>query len=142
MSIKDTNQEIVRLVIDEGFNKGNTDILDELYAPGFAEHQFGMKPSLESLKGDIRFLRNAFPDLHLTIDDSVVDGDKVWIRMTARGTNLGGFMGPANGKSFAITVYDTARLENGRIVEHWGAPDRFALLAQLGLLPKAEAQLA
>ena len=38
MSIKDTNQEIVRLVIDEGFNKGNTDILDELYAPGYAEH--------------------------------------------------------------------------------------------------------
>ena len=87
-----------------------------------------MKPSLESLKGDIRFLRNAFPDLHLTIDDSVVDGDKVWIRMTARGTNLGGFMGSVNGKSFAIIVYDTVCLENGRIVEHWGVPDCFVLL--------------
>jgi predicted ester cyclase len=139
MSTKN-NQEVVRLVIEEGFNKGNVDILDELYAPVFIEHQFGMKPNLDSVKGDIHFLRSAFPDLHLMIDDMVTDGDKVWIRMTARGTNLGGFMGPANGKPFAIIVYDTVRLDNGRIVEHWGAPDRFALLAQLGLLPKGEAQ--
>jgi predicted ester cyclase len=133
-------QEVVRLVIEEGFNKGNVDILDRLYAPVFIEHQFGSKPSLESQKADIRFLRKAFPDLHLTIEEMVADGNKVWLRMTACGTNLGGFMGPPNGKPFTITVYDTVRLEEGRIVEHWGAPDRFALLAQLGLLPKSDSQ--
>lgn len=136
----ENHQEVVRLVIEEAFNKGNLEILDRLYAPEFIEHQFGMKPELESVKGDIRFLRSAFPDLHLTIEDSVAVGDKVWIRMIARGTNLGGFMGPPNGKPFTITVYDTVRLEEGRIVEHWGAPDRFALLAQLGLLPKSDTQ--
>lgn len=49
-------------------------------------------------------------------------------------------MGPPNGKPFQITVYDTCRFENGRIVEHWGVPDRFALLAQLGMLPRMESQ--
>jgi predicted ester cyclase len=62
--------------------------------------------------------------------------DKVWARMTARGTHLGPFMGfHPTGKSFTITVLDVCRFERGKIVEHWGVPDRFALLHQLGLLP-------
>jgi len=88
------------------------------------------------MQNDIQYLRTAFPDFNLTIEDLVADGDKVWVRMTARGTNLGGFMGPPNGKSFQVTVFDLARFEDGRLVEHWGCPDRFHLLAQLGLLPK------
>ena len=51
-------------------------------------------------------------------------------------------MGPPNGKAFEITVIDIARFENGKIVEHWGVPDRFAVMAQLGLLPKKEMQEA
>jgi predicted ester cyclase len=56
----------------------------------------------------------------------------------ARGTNLGGFMGPPNGKSFRVAVFDECRFEDGIIVDHWGAPDRFALLAQLGLLAQQQ----
>jgi predicted ester cyclase len=62
------------------------------------------------------------------------------LTLTCRGTNRGGFMGPPNGKSFEITVIDIARYEDGKIVEHWGVPDRFAVMAQLGLLPKVEMQ--
>jgi predicted ester cyclase len=58
--------------------------------------------------------------------------------MTARGTNRGGFMGPPNGKSFKIAVFDVVRFKDGKIVEHWGSPDRFALLVQLGLLPQPQ----
>jgi predicted ester cyclase len=130
----ETNMNAVRTVIEEGFNKGNLGALDAVYATEVAEHQFGMGPSLESLKRDILFLRRAFPDLHMTIEDMVVDGDCVWVRSKARGTNLGGFMGAPNGKSIEITVYDSVRLKDGRIVEHWGVPDRFAVLAQLGVL--------
>jgi steroid delta-isomerase-like uncharacterized protein len=133
----DRNQEVLRQVIEEGFNKGNYDALDALFAPGYQEHQFGMKRTLEGFKEDIQFIRTAFPDLHLTIDDMTADGDKVWIRMTARGTNLGPLAGPPTGKPMTITVMDVCRFENGRIVEHWGVPDRFAQMAQLGLLPKA-----
>lgn len=139
-----TEQNIaaIRQVIGEAFNKGNYAVLHDHFNPDFAEHQFGLHPTIEGLESDIRFLRNAFPDFNLTIDDLVVDGQKVWVRMTARGTNRGGFMGPPNGKSFAVTVFDVCRFENGRITEHWGVPDRFAILAQLDLLPKRESAAA
>jgi steroid delta-isomerase-like uncharacterized protein len=130
------NLKVLRRVIEEGFNQGNYAALDALFAPDYQEHQFGLKTTLEGLKEDIQYLRAAFPDLHLTIEDSIADADKVWIRMTARGTNLGPFIGPPTGKSITITVMDVCRFENGKIVEHWGVPDRFAVIAQLGLLPK------
>lgn len=136
----DQNQEVMRQVIEEGFNKGNYDALDSLFALNVQEHQFGMKPTLQGLKEDIQFLRTAFPDLHLTIEDMVAEGDKVWIRMTSRGTNRGSFMGPPTNKPMKITVMDVCRFEDGKIVEHWGVPDRFAVLAQLGLLPHPQPQ--
>jgi predicted ester cyclase len=55
--------------------------------------------------------------------------------MTARGTNLGGFMGPPNGKSFEGTIMDIIRFKDGKIIDHWGVPDRFAIMAQIGALP-------
>lgn len=134
------NQEVLRRVIEEGFNRGNYPALDALFAPDYQEHQFGLEKNLDGLKRDIQYLRTAFPDLHLTIDDMVADGDKVWIRMTARGTNQGPLAGPPTGKTMTITVMDECRFENGRIVEHWGVPDRFAQMAQLGLLPQQNAR--
>lgn len=130
------NQDVVRRVIEEGFNKGNYAALDPLYTIDYREHQFGMKNTLEGLKEDIHYLRTGFPDFHLTIENSIADADTVWILMTARGTNRGPFMGPPTGKPITITVMDVCRFENGKIVEHWGVPDRFAVLAQLGLLPQ------
>jgi len=130
------NQTAFQQVITEAFNKGNYDVLSDHFHANLIEHQFGLSPTIEGLKRDIQFLRTAFPDLILTIEDMVTDGDKVWARMTARGTNSGGFMGPPNGKSFEAAVFDLCRFEDGKIIEHWGSPDRFAILVQLGLLPK------
>lgn len=130
------NQAAFRQVIAEAFNKGNYAVLQDHFNPSFVEHQFGLHPTIEGLQGDIQFLRDAFPDFSLTIEDMVADGDKLWARMTARGTNNGGFMGPPNGKSFEIAVFDQVRFQDGRIVEHWGSPDRFAMLTQLGMLPQ------
>lgn len=132
------NLSVFRQVIDEAFNKGNYTVLAELFNPDFIEHQFGLHSTIEGLQGDIQFLRTAFPDLKLTIEDMLAQDDKVWVRMTARGTNLGGIMGPPNGKTFEITVFDQCRFKDGKIVEHWGSPDRFAQLAQLGLLPQPQ----
>jgi predicted ester cyclase len=133
---KGNYQTAFHKVITEAFNKGNYSVLNEVFNPDFVEHQFGLHPTIDGMQNDIQFLRTAFPDFNLTIEDTVVDGDTLWARMTARGTNLGGFMGPPNGKSFRLAVFDVCRFEKGKVVEHWGVPDRFALLAQLGLLPK------
>ena len=134
-----TEQNIAtfRRVIEEGFNKGNMDALDDCFAPNYLEHQFDLPPTLEGFKGSIGYLRNTFADFSLTIEDMVAEGDKVWVRMTGRGTHSQEFMGrPPTGKSFVITVVDICRFEKGKIVEHWGVPDRFHLIAQLGLLPR------
>jgi predicted ester cyclase len=136
--LTENNQYAMRQVIEEAFNKGNYAVLHEHFNPDFVEHQFGLKPTIEGMQGDIQFLRTAFPDFTLTIEEMLAQGDQVWVRSTARGTNLGGFMGPPNGKSFQITVFDICRFQDGKIVAHWGVPDRFALMAQLGLLPQPQ----
>lgn len=129
-------QQIIRRLIEEGLSKHNLDLADETFDPDFAENQFGLKPTISGMKEDFQFLYRAFPDYQLTIEDMVAKGDKVWLRMSCTGTNGGGFMGPPNGKSFKITVMDVVRLKDGKVVEHWGVPDRFALLVQMGLLSK------
>jgi predicted ester cyclase len=129
------NAGVFRRVIEEGFNRGNFDAWNDCFPPAYEEHQYGHPSTLEGLKVSIAGLRKAVPDLRLTVDEIVTSGDKVWARMTARGTNQGPFMGFApTGKAFEIAVIDVCRFEGGRIVEHWGVPDRFALLHQVGLL--------
>ena len=135
------NKEIFRRVIEEGFNKGNLAALDECFPPSYTEHQFDLPATLAEFKGTIGYLRDTFAPFSLTIEDMVADGDKVWARMTGRGTDSKGIMGrPPTGRSFAITVIDVCRFEQARIVEHWGVPDRFHQLAQLGLLPQPARQ--
>ncbi len=137
------NKAVFRRVIEEGFNGGNLDALNDCFPPAYAEHQFDLPATLEEFKGSIRFLRETFAPFSLTIEDMVADGDKVWARMTGRGTDGKGLMGrPPTGRSFAITVIDVCRFENGKIVEHWGVPDRFHQMVQLGLLPQPGAQPA
>jgi hypothetical protein len=74
------------------------------------------------------------PGLSFTIEDSVERGDTIWVRVRARGTATGPFFGPPSGRPVDITVADIAHVVDGGIVEHGGVPDRFALLAQTGIL--------
>lgn len=125
-----------RRVIEEGFNKGNVDALDECFSPTYTEHQFDLPPTLDGFKGSIRYLRDTFGDFSLTIDDIIAEENMVWARMTGRGINNQTFMGkPPTGKTFSMTVVDICRFEEGKIVDHWGVPDRFHLISQLGFLP-------
>ena|SRR5690348_4765273 len=133
-----TNPETVaRRLIEEGFNQGNLAVADELSSPELVEHQnFGPNhaPGAEGVKAVIASLRRAFSDFHLEIEDLVVDGDFVWLRMTGTGTNDGSFMGhPPTGKRMRTPVFDLLRIRDGRLVEHWGVPDRLGALFQLGL---------
>lgn len=134
------NEALFRRIIDEGFNQGNLAVADEVLSPQIAEHQAGMGAGPEGLKGAITYLRSVFPDFTLTIEDTVTAGDTIWVRMRARGTQQGPHMGlPPTGKPIDIYVIDICRFEGGKMVEHWGVPDRFALLEQLGLLPRPQA---
>jgi predicted ester cyclase len=125
-----------RRAIEEGWNKGNMAAIDELFAPDFVEHQAGIGPGRDGVKASIRALRAAFPDLHLTLVDTIADRDIVWSRLNGTGTHAGPFMGAsATGRRFEITIIDVARVVGGRLVEHWGVADRLSLVQQLGLTP-------
>ncbi len=130
-------ETIARRLIEEGFNRGDLSVADELTSPSMVEHQnFGPDhaPGAEGVKAVIRSLRGAFSDFHLTIDDLAVSGDTVWLRMTGTGTNDGRFMGHApTGRRIRIDVIDVVRIEDGLLAEHWGVPDRLGALFQLGL---------
>jgi len=122
-------------LIQTGFNEGRLTELDELISTDFVEHQFGAEPGLAGIKSLIQQMRTAFPDLRMTIEDSVVSGDKIWARLRCRGTHKGPLMGiPPTGKTIDTTALEVCRVRNGKLVEHWGVPDRFAAMTQLGLL--------
>jgi predicted ester cyclase len=126
--------QVFRQVIEEGFNLGRLDGLSAIVAPDLIEHQAGADAGLDGLKRLIASLREPFPDLHLDIQATTTDGDVVWARIRARGTNTGAMRGrPPTGRSIDITVIDIARVVDGRLVEHWGVADRLTMLQQMGL---------
>ena len=131
---------VMRRMFDEGFATGDTAVVDELCDADLVEHQFGMAgvgaEAIQHVKDAIRQVHAATPDISFTIEDSVEHGDTIWVRVRARGTATGPFFGPPSGRPVDITVVDIARIVDGRIVEHWGVPDRFALLAQTGVLSR------
>ncbi len=131
-------ERIVRRLIDEGFSQGRLEVCDELIADDAVEHQSfgpGHAPGAEGVKAVIASLHRAFSDFRLTIEDLTVAGDVVWTRNVATGTHDGPFMGnPPTGKPMRIDVFDVLRVVDGRVVEHWGVPDRLGALMQIGAM--------
>ena len=135
-----TARRVLQRMFDEGFATGDDTIVDELCSADLVEHQFGLAgrgaEAVEHVKAAIRDVHRMAPDLRFTIEDAVESGDTIWVRVRGRGTATGPFFGPPSGRPLDFTVIDVARVVAGRIVEHWGVPDRFAVLAQTGVLAR------
>jgi predicted ester cyclase len=130
------NEAKYRRLIEEGFNQGNLGIVDELVAPDALEHQRGIGGGRDGVKGTIKYLRGAFPDFKITIEEVISVGDKVWVRQRGGGTNLGPFNGhPPTGRNAFTDVMDVVRFQDGMMVEHWGVPDQLGMMQALGLIP-------
>ena len=133
--------EVIRRMFDEGFATGNGAVVDELCSPELVEHQFGLAgataaEAVQHVKDAMSDVHRAVPDIAFTIEDSVERDDTIWVRARGRGTASGPFFGAPSDRPVDITIVDIARVRDGRIVEHWGVPDRFAMLAQTGLLER------
>jgi predicted ester cyclase len=130
-----TNEQIFRILIEDGFSKGDVTVFDTHTSPDFVEHQHGFfPPNVEGVKKGIHNLHDAFPDFSLTIEAMVSNGDTVWGRMNGKGTHRRSFGPmPASGKTFEITVIDIMRFKDGKLAEHWGVADRLSLMEQLGM---------
>ncbi len=137
MSTED-NKALMRRFLEEVFNKKNLAAIDEFIAPNHVDHTLpAFLPSTrEGSKQAIGMYLKAFPDLHLTVEDMIAEGDKVVTRFTSRGTQKGTFMGiPPTGKQVTVSSIVIARIAGGKSVEQWGLDDQLGMLQQLGVIP-------
>lgn len=136
---------LTRRFYEEAINQGRLEVVDELCAPDFVDHEEfpGLTPDRDGVKQFITIFRSAYPDLRFDIDDLLLEGDKVVIRAMIRGTQKGEFMGiPPTGKQIAVQTIDIVRIRDGQATEHWGVTDTAAMLTQLGVMPEPAAAQA
>ena len=133
------NKAISRRADEELFNDGNLDVADELFAADFLYHDPTSGEAWrgpEGVKRYVRMFRTAFPDLRLTVEDQVAEGDNVAYRWTAHGTHRGELLGVApTGRRVTLTGIAIARVVDGKIREMWENTDALGLMRQLGGLP-------
>ncbi len=137
--MSETNKAVVRRY-REIHNTNQLDKLGEVLAADYVPHTLmpGMTPGLETYKQIHQMTLAAFPDLHVTTEDLIADGDQVVERWTQTQTHTGiaMFGAPANsGKKVRITGISIYRLKDGKIVEHWADMDFFGVMVQLGVIP-------
>ena len=131
------NKTNATLFVDEVINKQNLSLTDQYMAPNINDHQLlpGMPAGAAGVKAFLQAFFAAFPDLHYTIDDTIVEGDEVVQRTTAHATMKGDFMGmPASGKSATWEEIHISRFADGKVVEHWAVVDQLSMLTQLGFV--------
>jgi steroid delta-isomerase-like uncharacterized protein len=135
--MSEENKAIVHRYINEAFNNRDNDIIAELISEGCIDHHIPAElPSgPEGIKLWFSGAFAAFPDCHISIQDTVCEDDKVVIRFKFSGTHQGIFMGqPATGKSFSITAMAIARIADGKIIEWWENADALSLMQQLEII--------
>jgi steroid delta-isomerase-like uncharacterized protein len=140
MSVED-NKALIREIIEEVWNKGNLAAVDRYFAPDYVDHTPfpGQGPGPEGYRQVVATIREAFPDLHLTLGDILAEGDKVAFRYTMEGTHQGDFMGiPPTGKPFSVGGMIFARIAEGKAVERWANLDTLGMMQQLGVVPSPE----
>jgi len=132
------NKARSRRFFEEVWGKGNIAVIDELTAPDFVDHNAvpGLPSGVEGLKQFVVTYRSAFPDMQISVDDLIAEGDKVVIRWTARGINFGPFLGmPATGKPVTVTGITIEPKVDGMTVEGWNNFDQLGMLQQMDIIP-------
>jgi steroid delta-isomerase-like uncharacterized protein len=133
------NKAVIRRFVEDVQNNQDWAAYDELNDPDFINRSAppGMPADREGGKVYLQALAAAYPDVRLTIDDMIAEGDQVVTKKTFSGTNTGEFAGmPATGKHVTLQFVDIMRVQDGRIVEHWLSMDQLSWLQQLGLVPQ------
>ena len=137
--MSEENKAIVRREIEEVFSaQGDLDVADEIFAPDYVGHD-AISPEdahgPEGAKETARMYRNAFPDVQLSIEDQVAEGDKVVTRWIGSGTHQGELMGIApTGNQVRVDGITISRIEDGKIAEEWDIYDALSMMQQIGAI--------
>lgn len=134
----EANKALVRRFYEE-IDKGNIDMLNELVAEDYIDHNPPPFPGLargrEGLKQAFRVFLKATPGHH-RIEEQIAEGDKVVTRMTSFGRHEGDLPGaPRTGNELKMTSITIHRIENGKLAEKWSDKDTLGFLQQLGVIP-------
>jgi hypothetical protein len=124
-SMSERNKAVVRRLVDEVFNGGRMEVIDELFAATLAPEA----------KRWITPFQASFPDMHMDVIDLIAEDDKVVGRFICSGTHLGEWLGHApTGRRFeAVDEVSIYRFNDGKIIHAWGIEDTLGRLEQLGL---------
>jgi steroid delta-isomerase-like uncharacterized protein len=142
--VSEGNKEKVRRVLEEAFGQGKVEVIDEVLHSDFVcydpNSEAGEIRGAETIKGEIGYFRQAFPDFFWRVEDQVAEGDKVVSRYTMGGTHQGEFFGvPATGKRVEITGIQIDRFdESGELVEEWPEYDLLGAMKQMGAIPELQ----
>ena len=137
----EAHKALVQQFVDEFWNRGQMAAADELMTPDAVIHE-PVAGSPEDLKGVATMVRSAFPDWHSTVEEMLVEGDRIVERWTGRGTHQGEFQGIApTGKSVAVPGVVFYRISGGKIAEFRGRFDQMSLMQQLGVISGSNAQV-
>jgi steroid delta-isomerase-like uncharacterized protein len=139
MTQEEKNKELIRTYNEQFWNKGNLDVFDTYHAAEFIQHNADGDMDREQWRALCRAYFVGFPDLRITTDDLVVEGDKVTKVWTANCTHAGEFLGiPATGNRVTVKGIEVLRIANGKIAELWMSMDTLGMLRQLGVIPPME----
>ena len=136
--MSEENKAIVRRQEEELFTQGNLDAADEVYAPDYVGHDPSNPEDIrgpEAAKQAAADYRKAFPDLQVTVEDLIAEGDRVAARLRFRGTHLGELDGIApTGWRVDCTGIVISRMEGGKIAEDWANFDDLGMMQQLRVI--------
>ena len=135
--MSEENKAMFRKFVDAMNNK-DTSIVVDLLADNYVDHDAppGFPPGAQGMKDMMEMFFTAFPDLKITINQLVAEGDIVVGAMTSAGTQTRDFMGiPPSGKKMSITEMHMVCVADGKAVEHWGAADSMTMMQQIGAMP-------
>jgi steroid delta-isomerase-like uncharacterized protein len=132
------NETLIRRWFEEVWNKGRADAIDEMFAEDGVAHGLSDADG-NPLRGPAGFkafhatFREAFPDLVVTVEDTIAEADKVAVRCTVRGKHTGDSLGFAASQApIEITGMTFVRIRDGKIVEGWNNFDFRSMYKQLG----------
>jgi predicted ester cyclase len=129
-------REIARRLIVEDLNTGDPSAAAQIIHHNFHDHTNppDLQRGLDGHNGIVKLFHDAFPDIRWDIDEMLADGDKVVLRLTMHGTQDGDFFGiPPTNREVTVSGTHIVRIEDGKVVEHWGNNDDLGLMRQLGV---------
>lgn len=140
MSSEENKDLVRRGLVEQVWNAGSQEAVDEVFAPDYRGHDPD-RPDLagpEAVKRSVAQFHAAFPDFAISIDDLVAEDDRVVWRYTMTGTHSAEFLGvPATGRRVTATGISIFRVEDGMLREGWINFDALGMLRQMGALPSA-----